>query len=46
MGTRAYNPLEDAARAVCDEVYVVGDASHAGPANKATEEGLAAGLAV
>ncbi|MBR3313964.1 MAG: FAD-dependent oxidoreductase, partial [Atopobiaceae bacterium] len=46
MGTRAYNPLEDAARAVCDEVYVVGDASQAGPANKATEEGLAAGLAV
>lgn len=46
MGTRAYNPLEDAARAVCGEVYVVGDASHAGPANKATEEGLAAGLAV
>lgn len=46
MGTRAYNPLEDEARAVCDEVYVVGDASHTGPANKATEEGLAAALAV
>ena len=46
MGMRADNPLETAARAITDEVYVVGDARHAGPANKATEEGLAAGLAI
>ena len=39
MGMRADNPLETAARAITDEVYVVGDARHAGPANKATEEG-------
>ena len=38
MGARAYNPLEEAARAVCDEVYVVGDASRAGDAKKAIYE--------
>lgn len=44
MGMRAYNPLEETARKYTDEVYVVGDAVKAGPANKATEEGLAVGL--
>ena len=38
MGARAYNPLEESVRAFCDEVYVVGDASHAGDAKKAIYE--------
>gem|GEM_PF-2861811 len=46
MGVKPYNPLEEAARKVCSEVYVVGDAKEAGPANKATEAGLAAALAL
>ena len=46
MGVKPYNPLEEAAGKVCDEVYVVGDAKEAGPANKATEAGLAAALAL
>jgi pyruvate/2-oxoglutarate dehydrogenase complex dihydrolipoamide dehydrogenase (E3) component len=46
MGARAYNPLEDAARAVCDEVYVVGDASRAGDAKKAIYEATRAALAL
>lgn len=46
MGMKAYNPLEELARQYAKEVYVVGDARQAGPANKATEEGLAAGLQI
>ena len=46
MGVKSYNPLEEAAKAVCDQVFVVGDAKTAGPANKATEAGLAAALAI
>lgn len=44
MGVKAYNPLEELAKKYAKEVYVIGDAKQAGPANKATEEGLAAGL--
>ena len=46
MGVKPYNPLEEAAKKVCGEVYVIGDAKQAGPANKATEAGLAAALAL
>lgn len=46
MGMRSYNPLEEVAKKYTDEVYVVGDAVHAGPANAATESGLSAGLKV
>lgn len=46
MGVKPYNPLEEAAKAVCEEVYVIGDAKEAGPANKATEAGLAAALSL
>lgn len=46
MGVKPYNPLEEAARKITDEVFVVGDAKEAGPANKATEAGLAAALAL
>ena len=41
MGSKAYNPLEAAAKEVCDEVYVIGDATQSGQANKATEEAAA-----
>lgn len=44
MGMKSYNPLETLARQHANEVYVIGDAKQAGPANKATEEGLAVGL--
>jgi predicted NAD/FAD-dependent oxidoreductase len=43
---KPYNPLEEAAKKVCGEVYVIGDAKQAGLANKATEAGLAAALAL
>lgn len=38
MGARAYNPLEEDARRICHEVYVVGDAERAGDAKKAIYE--------
>lgn len=44
MGVKPYNPLEEAATAICEEVYVIGNAKEAGPANKATEAGLCAAL--
>lgn len=44
MGMKAYNPLEELAKQYAKEVYVIGDAKQAGPANQATEEGLAVGL--
>ena len=46
MGVRAYNPLEEAARQLCGEVCVIGDAEKAGPANHATETGLKIGFAL
>jgi len=44
LGVKSYNPLEEAAKANCSEVYVVGDAVETGNANHATETGLAAAL--
>ena len=41
MGSKAYNPLEERIRELVKEVYVIGDASVAGQANKATEEAAA-----
>ena len=46
MGVMPNNPLEEAARKVCGQVFVIGDAKEPGPANKATEAGLAAALAL
>ncbi|MCR5795893.1 MAG: NAD(P)/FAD-dependent oxidoreductase [Solobacterium sp.] len=46
MGVKPYNPLEEAAKKVCGQVCVIGDANDPGPANKATEAGLAAALAL
>ena len=44
LGVRPNNPLEEAARALGKEVYVIGDASQPAPANKATEAALEAVL--
>ena len=44
LGVRPNNPLEEAARALGKEVYVIGDASQPAPANKATEAALDAVL--
>ena len=44
IGVRPNNPLEEAARALGKEVYVIGDASQPAPANKATEAALDAVL--
>lgn len=44
LGATAYNPLEEAARANCGEVYVIGDAIKAGNADRATEAGLLTAL--
>ncbi|HIS66549.1 MAG TPA: FAD-dependent oxidoreductase [Candidatus Scatomorpha merdipullorum] len=46
LGVTPYNPLEEAARAACGEVYVVGDAVQTGSANNATESALAAVLSL
>ena len=46
FGYKAYNPLEEVARACCDDVQVVGCAVKAGNALVATREGYEAGLAV
>jgi NADPH-dependent 2,4-dienoyl-CoA reductase/sulfur reductase-like enzyme len=46
MGARAYNPLEQDVRSICDEVYVVGDASRAGDAKKAIYEATRVALAL
>lgn len=46
LGVRSYNPLETVAKALCSEVYVIGDAVETGPANKATESGLKAALSL
>lgn len=44
FGYKAYNPLEDIAKANCKEVYVVGGAIKAGNAITATREGMEAAL--
>lgn len=44
LGVKSYNPLEEVAKYLCGEVYVVGDAEAAGNANHATDTGLAAAL--
>ena len=41
MGSKAYNPLEEVMKGIAKEVYVIGDATQAGQANKATEEAAA-----
>ena len=41
MGRVAFNPLEEALKGAVKELYVIGDASQAGNASKATEEALA-----
>lgn len=40
MGTKAYNPLEEEARSLCSEVYVIGDASKAGNVYAATHDAM------
>lgn len=44
MGVRSYNPLEEEAKKIASEVYVIGDAEKACTANHATETGLAVGF--
>lgn len=46
FGYRAYNPLEEAARANCSQVYVIGSARKAGNAMVATKEGYEVGLEI
>lgn len=46
FGYKAYNPLEEAARANCSQVCVVGSAVKAGNAAVATHEGYKAGIRV
>ena len=41
MGSKSYNPLEESLKGKVKELYVVGDASSSGQANKATEEAAA-----
>lgn len=44
MGSRAYNPLEEAIRELVPETYVIGDAVRARRALDATKEALDAVL--
>ena len=46
FGYRAYNPLEETAKAACKEVHVVGSAVKAGNALVAIREGYLAGMAL
>ena len=46
LGVKSYNPLEEKLRGKVKELYVIGDAEHAGKANQATEAGLAAALKI
>lgn len=46
LGVKTVNPLEEAAKKLVNEVYVVGDALKTGQANKAIEEGLQAALSL
>lgn len=43
LGYRNYNPLEEVAKSVCDEVYVIGDAKRARDAKMAIYEGAVIG---
>ena len=44
FGYKAYNPLEEALRSLCDDVHIVGSAVKAGDALVAIKEGYQAGL--
>ena len=46
FGYRSYNPLEEAAKAYCGEVYTIGSAVKAGNAMTAIKEGYEAGFAI
>ena len=46
FGYRSYNPLEEAAKANCGEVYTIGSAVKAGNAMTAIKEGYEAGFAI
>lgn len=46
MGVKSYNPLEETVKGLGIEYFVCGDAKKGGPANRATEDGLAAALAL
>lgn len=46
LGVKAYNPLEKELEGIVDKVIVIGDAKQPGPANKATEAGLAAAFEI
>lgn len=46
MGSRAYNPLEETAKAVCDEVHVIGDAAKAADAMAAIESAALLALTI
>jgi 2,4-dienoyl-CoA reductase-like NADH-dependent reductase (Old Yellow Enzyme family) len=46
MGVKSYNPLEETLKNAGIKYCVIGDADEVGPANKATEAGLAAALAL
>lgn len=46
MGARAYNPLEEAAKSVCSEVYVIGDAVRARDAMAAIEDAAVLALKI
>ncbi len=46
LGVKANNPLEESARALGKQVFVIGDAAQPGPANKATEAALEAVLSL
>lgn len=41
LGSKSYNPLESEIKDLVNELYVIGDASKVGQANKATEEAAA-----
>ena len=46
FGYRAYNPLEESAKSLCSEVYVIGSAVKAGNALTAIHEGYEIGLKI
>ena len=46
LGYNPYNPLEDAARKACDEVFVIGSAVEEGDVMSATKDGYECGLKI
>lgn len=46
LGYQGYDPLSQAAKAVCSEVYVIGDAVHARRALEATKEAFDAAIQI